>query len=78
MRRSGENKRDALFAQLMHGSGGHRLHTDQAYIVCYFVLDFFFPSVLHNVIIATTILLASILQIHGAQQGAGGQPLAWV
>lgn len=43
MRRSGENKRDALFAQLMHGSGGHRLHTDQAYIVCYFVLDFFFP-----------------------------------
>lgn len=41
MRRSGEDKRDALFAQLMYGSGGHRLHTDQAYIVCYFVLDFF-------------------------------------
>lgn len=30
-------------AQLMRGSGGHRLHTDQAYIVCYFVLDFFSP-----------------------------------
>lgn len=71
MRRTREDKRNTLLTPLMQDSGGHRLCTDQAYILCYSILFYFSPSFFPvSLLQTTTIPLASVLQIHGAQQGA--------
>lgn len=51
MRRTREDKRNTLLTPLMQDSGGHRLCTDQAYILCYSILFYFVPFVLHSVVI---------------------------
>lgn len=43
MRRTREDKRNTLLTPLMQDSGGHRLCTEQTYILCYSILFYFLP-----------------------------------